>query len=50
VQKNHGLWLDKGELKSVIELGSQIETNKIIYLLTEMFESKVSLKNNGGNK
>jgi hypothetical protein len=49
-KKNHGLWLDKGELKSVIELGSQNRDSKIIYLLTEMFESKISLKNNGGNK
>ena len=49
-KKNHGLWLDKGELKSVIELGSQNSYSKIIYLLTEMFESKISLKNNGGSK
>jgi hypothetical protein len=49
-KKNHGLWLDKGELKSVIELGSQNRDSKIIHLLTEMFESKISLKNNGGSK
>ena len=49
-KKNHGLWLDKGELKSVIELGSQNRDSKIINLLTEMFESKISLKNNGGSK
>ena len=49
-KKNHGLWLDKGELKSVIELGSQNRDSKIINLLIEMFESKISLKNNGGSK
>lgn len=49
-KKNHGIWFDKGELKKVVELGSDNKRNKIINLLTEMFESKLSFKNNGGNK
>ena len=47
-KKNHGLWFDKGELQKVVEFGS--ENNKIINLLKEMFETKISSKNNGGNK
>ena len=38
-KKNHGLWLDKGELESVIELSSQNRESKIINLLKQMFES-----------
>jgi Zn-finger nucleic acid-binding protein len=49
-KKNHGLWLDKGELKSVIELSSQNRDSKIINLLNQMFESKISFINNGGSK
>lgn len=49
-KKNHGLWLDKGELESVIELSSQNRDSKIIRLLNQMFESKISFQNNGGNK
>ena len=49
-KKNHGLWLDKGELESVIELSSQNRDSKIINLLKQMFESKISIKNNGGSK
>ena len=49
-KKNHGLWLDKGELVSVIELSSQNRDSKIINLLKKMFETKISLNNNGGNK
>jgi Zn-finger nucleic acid-binding protein len=37
-KKNHGLWLDKGELKSVIELSSQNKDSKVINLLKQMFE------------
>jgi len=48
--KNHGLWLDKGELEEVIQLSSQNRDGKIINLLKQMFESKISFKNNGGNK
>jgi len=49
-KKNHGLWLDKGELEDVIELSSQNREGKIIHLLKQMFESKVSSNNNGGSK
>ena len=49
-KKNHGLWLDRGELESVIELSSQNRDSKIINLLKQMFESKISIKNNGGSK
>lgn len=47
-KKNHGLWLDKGELESVIELGSQNSDSKIINLIKQMFET--SSENIGGNK
>ena len=49
-KKNHGLWLDKGELEDVIELSSQNREGKIIHLLKQMFESNLSSKNNGGSK
>ena len=49
-KKNHGLWFEKGELKKVVEFGSENKQNKIINLLTEMFEIKISSKNNGGSK
>ena len=49
-KKNHGLWLDKGELESVIELSSQNRDRKIIHLLKQMFETKISLNNIGGSK
>ena len=37
-KKNHGLWLDKGELESVIKLSSQNRDSKIIHLFKQMFE------------
>lgn len=37
-RKNHGLWFDKGELKSVIENASKNKENKVISLLRQMFE------------
>ena len=49
-KKNHGLWLDKGELEQVIELSSRNREGKIIHLLKQMFESKLSSNNNGGSK
>ena len=49
-KRNHGLWLDKGELEQVIQLSSQNSESKIINLLKQMFESKMSSKNNGGSK
>ena len=47
-KKNHGIWFDKGELRKVLEYGSDNKENKIINLLKEMFES--SSQNNGGDK
>jgi hypothetical protein len=49
-KRNHGLWLDKGELEQVLQLSSQNRESKIINLLKHMFESKISSQNNGGNK
>lgn len=49
-RKNHGIWFDKGELQKVVEFGSLNKENKIINLLKDMFESKISSQNNGGNK
>jgi Zn-finger nucleic acid-binding protein len=59
-ERNHGLWLDKGELEEVIELSTKNKEGKIIHLLKQMFESsaggrlasgsKLSSKNNGGSK
>jgi Zn-finger nucleic acid-binding protein len=46
--KDHGLWFDQGELKSVIELGSK-EENKIVNILTEMFEDKITTNDKGEN-
>lgn len=39
--KGHGLWFDKGELNAVLEMGIG-EENKILNLLKEMFENKLS--------
>jgi Zn-finger nucleic acid-binding protein len=47
--KDHGFWFDKDELKTVIEFGSK-EDNKLINLLKEMFENKISIKEKGENK
>jgi hypothetical protein len=33
----HGLWFNKGELESVVEMGSLDKQNKIVKLLKEMF-------------
>jgi Zn-finger nucleic acid-binding protein len=49
-KKNHGLWFDKGELQKVVEFGSADKENKIINLLKDMFERKISSQNNGENK
>lgn len=43
---NHGLWFDKGELQQVFELFAE-EANKVIILLKEMFENKLSTSNSG---
>ena len=49
-KRNHGIWFDKGELQKVVEFGSENKENKIINLLKDMFERKISSQNNGGNK
>jgi len=49
-KRNHGLWFDKGELQKVVEFGTSDKENKIINLLKDMFERKISSQNNGGNK
>lgn len=33
----HGLWFNKGELESVVEMGNMDKQNKIVKLLKEMF-------------
>ncbi len=40
--KNHGLWFDKGELEKVLLLGLKGKENKIISLLKQMFENKLT--------
>ena len=35
--KSHGLWLDKGELEDIFELGQFDQEHKIKKLLTDMF-------------
>jgi len=49
-KRNHGLWLDKGELEDVIELSTQNREGKIIHLLKQMFESNLPSNINGGSK
>lgn len=49
-RNSHGFWFDKGELKSVIKLSSGERENKVISLLKEMFENKISNNISGGNK
>ena len=48
-KKDHGLWFDEGELKTVIEFGSK-EENKIVNLLKGMFENRISTNDKGENK
>ncbi len=43
-RKDHGLWFDKGELKTVIKIGSG-EENKILDIINQMFENKLSSNN-----
>jgi len=35
--RKHGLWFNKGELQSAVEMGSLDKQNKIVKLLKEMF-------------
>jgi Zn-finger nucleic acid-binding protein len=49
-RNSHGIWFDKGELKSVVMLSSKGKENKVTNLLKEMFESKLSNNNSGENK
>ncbi|MDO8548727.1 MAG: zf-TFIIB domain-containing protein [Ignavibacteria bacterium] len=41
-RRQHGLWFNKGELISVIEMGSLDKHDKIIKLLREMFSYNLS--------
>jgi Zn-finger nucleic acid-binding protein len=49
-KKNHGLWFDQGELQKVVEIDTGNSNGKIIKLLNQMFENKLSSKNDGGSK
>jgi Zn-finger nucleic acid-binding protein len=49
-KKNHGLWFDQGELQKVVEIDTGNSNGKIIRLLNQMFENKLSSNNDGGNK
>ena len=49
-KKNHGLWFDQGELQKVVEIDTGNSNSKIIKLLNQMFENKLSSNNDGGNK
>ena len=40
--QKHGLWFNKGELQSVVEIGSLDKQNKIVTLLKEMFAYNLS--------
>ena len=40
--RQHGLWFNKGELESVVEMGSLDKQNKIVTLLKEMFAYNLS--------
>lgn len=44
----HGLWFDKGELKSVIELSSG--EDKVVRHLNDLFGEKLTNNQNGENK
>ena len=46
-KKEHGFWFDKGELNSVIENASDNKQNKVLNLLKDMFENRVTSNNNG---
>jgi Zn-finger nucleic acid-binding protein len=49
-KKNHGLWFDEGELQKLVAIDTGSSNAKIINLLNQMFENKLSSKNKGGNK
>ena len=49
-RKDHGIWFDKGELKSVIENASKNREHKVINHLKQMFEHKLTSNKNGGDK
>jgi len=42
---NDGIWFDKGELKDVLELGDK--DNKVVELLSELFDTKLNSKQSG---
>lgn len=44
---NDGLWFDRGELKDILELGDK--DNKVVGLLSELFDTKLNNKQSGEN-
>jgi len=48
-KKEHGFWFDKGELNSLIENASDNKQNKVLNLLKDIFENRVTSNNNGGD-
>ncbi len=40
-KRHHGIWFNKGELESVVEMGGLDKQDKIINLLKEMFSHKL---------
>ncbi len=40
-KRHHGIWFNKGELESVVEMGGLDKQDKIINLLNEMFSHKL---------
>ncbi len=43
-KNGHGLWFDKGEILDVIKIGSVNKENKIVKILTEMYQHKIISK------
>ena len=46
-KNHHGLWFDKGELVSLIELGSFDKHNKVLTLIKDMLRHKLNLNQPG---
>ena len=41
-KNHHGLWFDKGELESIISMGSFDKSNKVLQLMKEMFSHRLN--------
>jgi hypothetical protein len=46
-KNHHGLWFDRGELESLLELGSFDKHNKVLTLIKEMFGHKLNINKTG---